>query len=510
MIDAVDLAPAADRHVGAYSLGMRQRLSLAAALLGNPPVLILDEPANGLDPQGVRTLRDLLRSRAASGGTVLVSSHLLAEVEHLADDIVILAGGRLISSGPLSELQHSTSLVRTPDPDRTHRRPRRRRRRCRTRRHRDAHRARSHHRRRSATSPSTPGSSCTNSPRTPARSKSCSCSPRRRSTSTNTRPKRWRPNTHDGHALRHRSERPDPPDLTSPDGHDSCAPSCASSPRTKMPWAFLAVLLVIAAINATAVVFGTDMDGSKTFVVHRRRPTVTDRVRRQFPDGRHPVRGDRRRTRVRLRHRRTDVPCQPPTTSSSPRPTHRSRHRRWDPRAHRGNPHHHRPSRCRCRRPSTDSWCRLGVVARLLAAAGVLRCRGRRRSAPGSAASCATPAARSPAPCSCLIIAPPLVVQLASSTASWMPSTLANVLSGVTSEVSIPAAVVRRSHSGPSSPPRSGSSSSNVATSCEPCTPLAPPWTSPTSRRLTRSSLDLYWIPLGAGNPNRAIQRPGL
>ncbi len=116
MIDAVDLAPAADRHVGAYSLGMRQRLSLAAALLGNPPVLILDEPANGLDPQGVRTLRDLLRSRAASGGTVLVSSHLLAEVEHLADDIVILAGGRLISSGPLSELQHSTSFVRTPTP----------------------------------------------------------------------------------------------------------------------------------------------------------------------------------------------------------------------------------------------------------------------------------------------------------------------------------------------------------------------------------------------------------
>ena len=116
MIDAVDLAAAADRHVGGYSLGMRQRLGLAAALLGDPPVLILDEPANGLDPQGVRTLRDLLRARAASGGTVLVSSHLLAEVEHLADDIVILADGRLVASGPLSELQHSTSLVRTPTP----------------------------------------------------------------------------------------------------------------------------------------------------------------------------------------------------------------------------------------------------------------------------------------------------------------------------------------------------------------------------------------------------------
>ncbi len=118
MIDAVDLTPAADRHVGGYSLGMRQRLGLAAALLGDPPVLILDEPANGLDPQGVRTLRDLLRARAASGGTVLVSSHLLAEVEHLADDIVILADGRLVASGPLGELQHSTSLVRTPTPDR--------------------------------------------------------------------------------------------------------------------------------------------------------------------------------------------------------------------------------------------------------------------------------------------------------------------------------------------------------------------------------------------------------
>ena len=116
MIDAVGLTHAADRHVGGYSLGMRQRLGLAAALLGDPPVLVLDEPANGLDPQGVRTLRDLLRARAASGGTVLVSSHLLAEVEHLADDIVIVAAGRLVASGPLSELQQSTSLVRTPTP----------------------------------------------------------------------------------------------------------------------------------------------------------------------------------------------------------------------------------------------------------------------------------------------------------------------------------------------------------------------------------------------------------
>ena len=114
MLDAVGLTTAAHRRVGAYSLGMRQRLGLAAALLGDPPVLILDEPANGLDPQGVRTLRDLLRARAAAGGTVLVSSHLLAEVEHLADDIVIVAAGRLVTSAPLRELQHATSLVRTP------------------------------------------------------------------------------------------------------------------------------------------------------------------------------------------------------------------------------------------------------------------------------------------------------------------------------------------------------------------------------------------------------------
>jgi ABC-2 type transport system ATP-binding protein len=114
MIETVDLAAAADRHVGAYSLGMRQRLGLAAALLGDPQVLILDEPANGLDPQGVRELRDLLRERAAAGGTILVSSHLLAEVEHVADDIIIIDKGRLITSGSLTELQHATTLVRTP------------------------------------------------------------------------------------------------------------------------------------------------------------------------------------------------------------------------------------------------------------------------------------------------------------------------------------------------------------------------------------------------------------
>ena len=75
---------AADRRVGAYSLGMRQRLSLAAALLNDPSVLVLDEPGNGLDPQGIRTLRDLLRARAEAGDTVLVSSHLLAEVKNIS------------------------------------------------------------------------------------------------------------------------------------------------------------------------------------------------------------------------------------------------------------------------------------------------------------------------------------------------------------------------------------------------------------------------------------------
>jgi ABC-2 type transport system ATP-binding protein len=84
MLEMVELTHAADRRVGGYSLGMRQRLGLAAALLGDPPVLVLDEPGNGLDPQGIRWLRDLLRGRAATGTTVFVSSHLLAEVEHLA------------------------------------------------------------------------------------------------------------------------------------------------------------------------------------------------------------------------------------------------------------------------------------------------------------------------------------------------------------------------------------------------------------------------------------------
>ncbi len=118
ILEQVDLADAADRRAGAYSLGMRQRLGLAAALLGEPPVLVLDEPGNGLDPQGIRTLRDLLRQHASRGGTVFVSSHLLSEVEHLADDVIVIDQGRLITHGALAELQQAASLVRTPDASR--------------------------------------------------------------------------------------------------------------------------------------------------------------------------------------------------------------------------------------------------------------------------------------------------------------------------------------------------------------------------------------------------------
>jgi ABC-2 type transport system ATP-binding protein len=118
MLDQVGLTGAANRRVGGYSLGMRQRLGLAAAMIGQPAVLILDEPGNGLDPQGIRTLRDLLRNHAAHGGTVFVSSHLLAEVEHLVDDVIVINDGRLITQGALAELQQSAAVVRTTHPGR--------------------------------------------------------------------------------------------------------------------------------------------------------------------------------------------------------------------------------------------------------------------------------------------------------------------------------------------------------------------------------------------------------
>jgi ABC-2 type transport system ATP-binding protein len=100
----VELSDAARRRVGGYSLGMRQRLSVAAALLGEPELLVLDEPANGLDPEGIRWLRNFLRSFANGGGTVFVSSHVLAEVSQLADEVVIIHRGKLVAHQPVVEL----------------------------------------------------------------------------------------------------------------------------------------------------------------------------------------------------------------------------------------------------------------------------------------------------------------------------------------------------------------------------------------------------------------------
>ena len=109
VLHAVDLQDAADRRVGGFSLGMRQRLGLAGALLGDPQILILDEPTNGLDPEGIRWLREFLRQFAEQGGTVLVSSHNLAQVEQTVDDVVIIAGGRLRAQCTLEELRARTS-----------------------------------------------------------------------------------------------------------------------------------------------------------------------------------------------------------------------------------------------------------------------------------------------------------------------------------------------------------------------------------------------------------------
>ncbi len=104
VLELTGLAEAADRRVGGFSLGMRQRLGLATALLPDPELLILDEPANGLDPEGVRWLRDLLRGMATEGATVLVSSHILAEVAHTVDSAVILDRGRLVAQSSLADL----------------------------------------------------------------------------------------------------------------------------------------------------------------------------------------------------------------------------------------------------------------------------------------------------------------------------------------------------------------------------------------------------------------------
>ena len=123
VLEQTGLAGAARRRVGGYSLGMRQRLGPAGALLGDPEVLLLDEPANGLDPEGVHWLRGLVRGLADEGRTVLVSSHLLAEVAQTVDQVVIIDQGRLVAQSTLAALTvgaDRTVRVRTPQPEALH------------------------------------------------------------------------------------------------------------------------------------------------------------------------------------------------------------------------------------------------------------------------------------------------------------------------------------------------------------------------------------------------------
>jgi len=118
MLELVGIPAAARKRAGGYSMGMRQRLGLAAALLGDPEVLILDEPANGLDPEGIRWLRGFLRHLSSQGKTVLISSHMLQEVEQTVDDVVIISNGRLVKQGAMSELHGSGgAIVKTSDTD---------------------------------------------------------------------------------------------------------------------------------------------------------------------------------------------------------------------------------------------------------------------------------------------------------------------------------------------------------------------------------------------------------
>ena len=121
LLEQVGLEDAAEQRCGDYSLGMRQRLAVATALLGDPSVLILDEPANGLDPEGMAWLRELLREHARNGGTVLISSHLLAELAQLIDDVVIISRGSVRYAAPLDDLYGSTAArlrIRGRDPQR--------------------------------------------------------------------------------------------------------------------------------------------------------------------------------------------------------------------------------------------------------------------------------------------------------------------------------------------------------------------------------------------------------
>ncbi len=120
VLDQVGLTEVAQRRAGTFSLGMSQRLGVASALIGDPRALILDEPVNGLDPDGVRWIRELIRSLAAEGRAIFVSSHLMSEMEQTADRLVVLGKGRLIANAPLAELIGAAStagvVVRSPDP----------------------------------------------------------------------------------------------------------------------------------------------------------------------------------------------------------------------------------------------------------------------------------------------------------------------------------------------------------------------------------------------------------
>jgi ABC-2 type transport system ATP-binding protein len=122
VLELVGLTPAAKRKFRGYSMGMRQRLGIAAAMIGDPQVLILDEPANGLDPEGIRWMREFLRAFASQGRTVFVSSHLLGEMQVLVDDVIIIAAGKLIAQGKIDQIlssqkQGGTVRVRTPQAD---------------------------------------------------------------------------------------------------------------------------------------------------------------------------------------------------------------------------------------------------------------------------------------------------------------------------------------------------------------------------------------------------------
>ncbi|WP_139415517.1 ATP-binding cassette domain-containing protein [Agromyces laixinhei] len=119
VLEQVGIAEYADRRVGGFSLGMRQRLALAYTLLGDPGVLVLDEPINGLDPEGIKWIRGFLQNLAREGRTVLVSSHLLSEVQQSVDEVVIIAKGRLMKSGPLASLELDSAPRTVADsPDR--------------------------------------------------------------------------------------------------------------------------------------------------------------------------------------------------------------------------------------------------------------------------------------------------------------------------------------------------------------------------------------------------------